>query len=896
MGREVVILDDFDEDGEKLEQSPTKGDQNSANTKNNVPLVPAKQCNSTQLAVGSPIYQPSDAGLARTNATSIKKSPFQSDTRHQEGSGPGTNTSTASETPQAYHVEYKRDRTDLTISGPFAGRSLPAFDIPNPFSTNPASQDTNGPLQKGKNLMTKAEPESLATSDSLHAASSNVDHDTTDSHPGTKHQCKADNTLRLASPLSPIDLTVNNQEKASNSNHRENQISGTELAICGEDHGRIEPCQPQSISGNHCTPWSSQNVPTLQRNLPIAFPIKKVDSFTFNDIKFNSKANVELNDGDFMRIVDILQDTTTLKVSLRGWIFRRTRQMNGLLERKVNELCWIMHIDEDDPRDPTIQAMVTVPVDSVKGRRKIRMTNKPFPAYSFREDDCQDDERTIIQERVLVCRFKYVCLYVNAQSRERYIWCEKAVHRLRARECEPSLAEDDDVLRYEWRGDTEKGGADISFPTETRQQYGGVPSLISDMNKMRTPSQGGSEDVVEILPPSPAPCRKRKRQSSYTTARTKSSSSKTLQSGVESTTNVATSDLALSDTLHQSILNLLSHHETRSSSPEIMEIDLRIKNTTNAGTLERRYESRITSTFTLHGSQTEQNANESVLRNSGRPLRRLRNDQSHTTETSVTRRADENPSRSISPAARESTLRESLSPPLVEDLEQRASRTSNPHTNLLREPQSSIDHGSCNATTPAPTLVHDGSSASQSSSPNSLTTSKCQRRVKLQRYTFGDCFCGGGGMARGASKAGLDVRWGFDFNQHACETYAMNFPEAEVHNKWAHEIPSLTECFKVDICHLSPPCQFFSPAHTVMGKDDEMNTASLFAIAELLKKAKPRVVTLEQTSGLISGHELYFNAVVQIFVTLGFSIRWRLMNCADFGLPQRRLRVFMIAS
>lgn len=100
----------------------------------------------------------------------------------------------------------------------------------------------------------------------------------------------------------------------------------------------------------------------------------------------------------------------------------------------------------------------------------------------------------------------------------------------------------------------------------------------------------------------------------------------------------------------------------------------------------------------------------------------------------------------------------------------------------------------------------------------------------------------------------------------------------------------------MDICHLSPPCQFFSDAHTWAGKDDEMNTASLFAIFNLLEKAKPRVVTLEQTSGLVRRHPIFFNAVVNMFTSRGFSVRWRVINCADFGLSQRRMRLFVIAS
>ena len=152
-------------------------------------------------------------------------------------------------------------------------------------------------------------------------------------------------------------------------------------------------------------------------------------------------------------------------------------------------------------------------------------------------------------------------------------------------------------------------------------------------------------------------------------------------------------------------------------------------------------------------------------------------------------------------------------------------------------------------------------------------------------------------MSRGAVNAGLRINWGFDFNLAACKTYKMNFFDTKIYNVWANQFSEAKAAdHKVDICHLSPPCQFFSDAHTVQGKDDDMNTASLFAIFNLLEEAKPRVVTLEQTSGLIRRHPIFFNAVVNMFTSRGFSVRWRVMNCADFVLPQRRMRLFVIAS
>jgi DNA (cytosine-5)-methyltransferase 1 len=136
--------------------------------------------------------------------------------------------------------------------------------------------------------------------------------------------------------------------------------------------------------------------------------------------------------------------------------------------------------------------------------------------------------------------------------------------------------------------------------------------------------------------------------------------------------------------------------------------------------------------------------------------------------------------------------------------------------------------------------------------------------------------------------AGLKVIWGFDKDIHACNSWQLNFPDATLYHEWADELiqrgmknPS---CLRSDILHLSPPCQYFSPAHTLVGKDDEMNMASLFACGMLLDVAKPRIATLEQTFGivLLSRFQIYFNALIQMFTDRGFSIRWKICHLQDW--------------
>jgi DNA (cytosine-5)-methyltransferase 1 len=135
--------------------------------------------------------------------------------------------------------------------------------------------------------------------------------------------------------------------------------------------------------------------------------------------------------------------------------------------------------------------------------------------------------------------------------------------------------------------------------------------------------------------------------------------------------------------------------------------------------------------------------------------------------------------------------------------------------------------------------------------------------------------------------AGLRVRWGFDFWKQACETWEANFPHTRCFHRAAHEFVEFAKRYphlvKVDILHLSPPCQFFSPAHTINGVDDEMNTASLFAVQAVIEVTRPRIVTLEQTFGITHPRfRFYFNALIQMFTSHDFSIRWAVVPLAQW--------------
>ena len=178
-------------------------------------------------------------------------------------------------------------------------------------------------------------------------------------------------------------------------------------------------------------------------------------------------------------------------------------------------------------------------------------------------------------------------------------------------------------------------------------------------------------------------------------------------------------------------------------------------------------------------------------------------------------------------------------------------------------------------------------------------TNESVSRHRERKYTLYDSYSGGGGISRGGHDAGLKIEGGFDQDPDSVATFRLNFPYAKCACISVHDfVMSTNENYKPDILHISPPCQRFSPLHNRPFPNDEQYEATFLATEALVKKMKPRIVTMEETFGLTGTAEnlQWFNAMIQLFTKLGFSVRWKVFNVLDFGLPQSRRRLFLFAS
>ena len=662
---------------------------------------------------------------------------------------------------------------------------------------------------------------------------------------------------------------------------------------------------------------------TPPRNRPFGYPLLEINEYDHGGIMLRAKVNVELDDGDFMRILHVFRDFSTSEVRLRGWLFRRTKHMNAVLEKKLNEVCWILHTDDDDARDAKLQGLEETSVTNVVKRRGIKMTNLPFPELSHRSD-LVENEQIIYNERVLVCRWKYVCSYRTARARLKNVWSERALLCLRQEECDGSCGVDGESLRQTFRDRTVKGGAcfgaspaeethlqrertirenavvrseptgqsastlsnsmtdSVRYGSSNTSSAGPVSSLRSDSIPSITEFEWNptSSVVKDWLADSGSredpKDSSRIRQTAPSTGKRKTISKIDLTGDDDPSAEFGLLSMdECSD--HTSSRTPITHQQPglfrkrRTGSADFMEVDARLQVKSRKGVFEQKW--HIT---TQHSYQDQRAA----------PAKRQR-----TT----------NPTQNASRHGKPGRLplipnRGSLAPSQLSS-EGIIGRERSPSVVVLEKPPTPNPKGKPSSTNRS----QHGHAKSWNEVDLSATTRLGRESPETstfgQRYVFGDGFCGAGGTSRGAVMAGLHVDWGFDNNEHACNSWKLNFPYAKTHCLWAHELAThRTMNPTVDVLHLSPPCQFFSPAHTTAGKNDEQNTASSFAITYLLKKTKPRIVTIENTSGLVSRHVIYMNAVVNLFTSIGFSIRWKILNFADFGVPQRRYRLVVMAS
>ena len=163
----------------------------------------------------------------------------------------------------------------------------------------------------------------------------------------------------------------------------------------------------------------------------------------------------------------------------------------------------------------------------------------------------------------------------------------------------------------------------------------------------------------------------------------------------------------------------------------------------------------------------------------------------------------------------------------------------------------------------------------------------------MEKVGFIDLFCGVGGIRLGMESQGFECIFSCDINTECQKTYLENFgelPLGDIKTIDAKDIPTH------EILCAGFPCQPFSISGKQKGFEDIRGTL-FFEICRIIDKKKPEVVFLENVKHLVhhdGGRTL--SVILHNLEELGYSVSWRVLNGADYGVPQNRERIIIIAS
>jgi len=164
---------------------------------------------------------------------------------------------------------------------------------------------------------------------------------------------------------------------------------------------------------------------------------------------------------------------------------------------------------------------------------------------------------------------------------------------------------------------------------------------------------------------------------------------------------------------------------------------------------------------------------------------------------------------------------------------------------------------------------------------------------KKPEFTFVDLFSGIGGFRIPLQELNGKCVFSSEFNIHAQQTYKLNFgeiPNGDITGINMDTIPTH------DILTAGFPCQPFSISGKMRGFEDTRGTL-IYNVFQIIEKHKPSVVFLENVKHLIYHNQgETFRIILKHLEEMNYKVSWKVLNASNFGVPQNRERVIIIAS
>lgn len=168
------------------------------------------------------------------------------------------------------------------------------------------------------------------------------------------------------------------------------------------------------------------------------------------------------------------------------------------------------------------------------------------------------------------------------------------------------------------------------------------------------------------------------------------------------------------------------------------------------------------------------------------------------------------------------------------------------------------------------------------------------QKLKNNGLTVVDCYCGAGVGGIGTEYAGFNTIFAFDNNKHAVRNFNKNVANVAV----------VLDAKKLDFDIIPDsdvitggfPCKPWSVNGSEKGEKCSKNGNLAQQLIDLILYKKPKAFLIENVKGLVNKKNMpYFENMIKQLSTI-FNVEWKVIDCSQYGVPQKRERVFIIGT